>query len=103
MRFAYGVNVEQGIDDSPAVQYWRGRSGEVDFVFEVDGTPVPIGLAYRSRERDDALAALQEFQDTFNTPVGFLLVGDTVRGTEPIQLPEEGIVQLPYWLYLLLC
>jgi hypothetical protein len=26
-----------------------------------------------------------------------------VRGTEPIQLPEEGIVQLPYWLYLLLC
>ena len=103
MRFAYGVNAEQGIDNSPTVKYWRGRNGEVDFVFEVDGIPVPIGLAYRSRERDDALAAVQEFKDTFDTPLGFLLIGDTVRGTDPIQIRNEGIIQLPYWLYLLLC
>jgi predicted AAA+ superfamily ATPase len=103
MRFAYGMNTEQGIDRSPSVQYWRGRNGEVDFVFEVNDTPVPIGLAYRSRERDDTREAVQEFRDTFDTPLGFLLVGDTVRGTEPIQNHDDGIIQLPYWLYLLLC
>jgi len=43
MRFAYGINAIQGNDVTPSVQYWRGREGEVDFVFEVDGTPVPIG------------------------------------------------------------
>jgi predicted AAA+ superfamily ATPase len=103
MRFAYGMNTEQGIDRSPSVQYWRGRNGEVDFVFEVNDTPVPIGLAYRSRERDDTREAVQEFRDTFDTPLGFLLVGDTVRSTEPIQNHSDGIIQLPYWLYLLLC
>jgi predicted AAA+ superfamily ATPase len=103
MRFAYGMNPEQGIDEPPSVRYWRGRSGEVDFVFEVDNTPVPIGLAYRSRERDDALAAVQEFKQTFDVPLGFLLIGDTVRGSDPIQIRDDGIIQLPYWLYLLLC
>jgi hypothetical protein len=103
MRFAYGVSPEQEIEEPPSVKYWRGRSGEVDFVFEVDGTPVPIGLAYRPRERDDTLSALQEFNQTFDTPLGFFLTGDTVRGTDPIQTFDDGIVQLPYWLYLLLC
>jgi predicted AAA+ superfamily ATPase len=103
MRFAYGMTPNQGIDESPSVQYWRGRSGEVDFVFEVNDTPVPIGLAYRSRDRADALAAVQEFQQTFDVPLGCLLMGDTVRGTDPIQTRDNGIIQLPYWLYLLLC
>jgi len=103
MRFAYGVNAAQENDPTPTVQYWRGRTGEVDFVFEVGETPVPIGLAYRSRSRDTTLDALQEFQDTYDAPVGFLLAGDTVRGAEPIQQPTNGIVELPYWLYLLLC
>jgi predicted AAA+ superfamily ATPase len=97
------MNAAQGIDQSPSVQYWRGRNGEVDFVFDVGNTPVPIGLAYRSRDRDDALAAVQEFTQTYDVPLGILLVGDTVRGTEPIQTLDEGIIQLPYWLYLLLC
>lgn len=103
MRFAYGINADQGTDESLSVQYWRGRNGEVDFVFEVDGTPVPIGLAYRSRDRDEALAAIQEFQQTFDAPLGFLLMGDTVRGTDPIRVRGDGIIQLPYWLYLMLC
>jgi predicted AAA+ superfamily ATPase len=103
MRFAYGINADQGTDDPPTVQYWRGRNGEVDFVFEIDGTALPIGLAYRSRERDESLAAVQEFRQTYDVPLGLVLVGDTVRGTEPIQNPDDGIVQLPYWLYLLLC
>jgi predicted AAA+ superfamily ATPase len=103
MRFAYGVNAAQGNDPTPSVQYWRGREGEVDFVFEVGETPVPIGLAYRSRDRDAALAAIQEFQNEFDSPLGFLLAGDTVRGSKPIQQVDDNIVQLPYWLYLLLC
>ncbi|MDS0284460.1 ATP-binding protein [Haloarcula onubensis] len=103
MRFAYGVNAAQGNDPTPSVQYWRGRDGEVDFVFEIGDTPVPIGLAYRSRDRDTALAAIKQFQAEYDAPVGFLLAGDTVRGSEPILQVDDGVIQLPYWLYLLLC
>jgi predicted AAA+ superfamily ATPase len=103
MRFAYGINAAQGNDPTPSVQYWRGRKGEVDFVFEIGDTPVPIGLAYRSRARDDSLAAVQQFKQEYDTPVGFLLTGDTVQDTEPIRKLDDGIIQLPYWLYLLLC
>ncbi|WP_435348522.1 ATP-binding protein [Haloarchaeobius sp. HRN-SO-5] len=103
MRFAYGVNAMQGTEATPSVQYWRGRAGEVDYVFEVDDTPVPIGLAYRSRAREDSIAAVREFKRTYDAPVGFLLAGDTVRGREPVADLGDGVVQLPYWLYLLLC
>jgi predicted AAA+ superfamily ATPase len=103
MRFAYGINATVGNDMTPSVQYWRGREGEVDFVFEIDGTPVPIGLAYQSREREESLEAVREFKKAYDVPVGFLLAGDTVRGSQPIENLGEGIIQLPYWLYLLLC
>lgn len=103
MRFAYGINAMQGNDATPPIQYWRGREGEVDFIFELEGTPVPIGLAYQSREHEQTLAAVQEFKEMYDVPLGLLLAGDTVRGGRPIQLPREGIIQLPYWLYLLLC
>lgn len=103
MRFAYGVNAVQGFDGTPSVQYWRGRDGDVDFVFEVDETPVPIGLAYRSQERADTRAAVQEFTQTYDTPLGLLLVGDTIRSAHPVEDTGDGIIQLPYWLYLMLC
>ncbi|SDF96006.1 hypothetical protein SAMN05216218_11275 [Halorientalis regularis] len=103
MRFAYGINAQQGNDVDPTVQYWRGRNGEVDFVFEIGDTPVPVGLAYRPRERDDALAAGEEFTGAYDAPIGFVLTGDTIRGSEPISEVRDGIVELPYWLYLLLC
>jgi predicted AAA+ superfamily ATPase len=103
MRFAYGINAAQGLDVDPQVQYWRGRHGEVDFVFEVDDTPVPVGLAYSPRAQEDTLAAVEEFTDTYDTPLGVLVVGDTVRGAAPVEAVADGIVQLPYWLYLLLC
>ena len=103
MRFAYGINAVQGNDVTPSVEYWRGREGEVDFVFEVDGTPVPIGLAYQSRGRKSLFAAVQEFKESYNVPLGFVLAGDTARGGEPIENLGEDVIQLPYWLYLLLC
>jgi hypothetical protein len=103
MRFAYGVNAAQGTEVTPSVQYWRGREGEVDFVFEVDETPVPIGLAYRSQDHDTSRAAVEEFMRTYGVPLGLVLAGDTVRGDRPIEELGAGVVQLPYWLYLLLC
>ena len=103
MRFAYGIEATQGGGESPTVDYWEGRDGLVDFIFEVDGTPVPIALAYRSRDRDPALAGLEEFRDSFETPLGLVLAGDTVAGDTPIETLSDGIVQLPYWLYLALC
>jgi len=103
MRFAYGINAAQERPWEPPIQYWRGRQGEVDFVFEVGDTPVPVGLSYRAGERDDTLAALEAFRETYETPLGVRVVGETGRGAEPVRTVGDGIVQLPYWLYLLLC
>ncbi|WP_254863123.1 ATP-binding protein [Halovivax gelatinilyticus] len=103
MRFAYGLKHAQNIDTTPTVQYWRGSNGEVDFVFELNETPIPIGLAYRPGTRESAIAAIQEFQTTYDSPLGIVLVGDTPRGEPPIETLEDGIIKLPYWLYLLLC
>lgn len=103
MRFAYNVNAAQDRDVAPTVQYWRDGDREVDFVFEIDGTPVPVGLAYRPGDRERTLAALEAFRETYDVPIAFRLVGDTDRGEEAVRELEDGIVQLPYWLYLLLC
>ncbi|QCC51411.1 ATP-binding protein [Halapricum salinum] len=103
MRLAYGVNAAQGNPETPSVQYWRGRSGEVDYVFEVDDTPVPIALTYRGRHQDTKHDALDEFQDQYRAPVGFLVTGDAGNRLDPIAHREPGIIELPYWLYLMLC
>jgi predicted AAA+ superfamily ATPase len=103
MRFAYGIEVARGNDTTPVVQYWQGRPGEVDFVFEVGDTPVPVGLAYRSRERETALDAIRAFKQTYDAPLGMLLTGDTVRDSQPVVDLGDGIVQVPYWLYLFVC
>jgi hypothetical protein len=65
--------------------------------------PVSIGLAHQSREREASLGAIREFKKTYDVPLGFVLAGDTIRGRQPIAELGEGIVQLPYWLYVLLC
>ena len=103
MRFAYGMHAAVGEAKNPSVEYWRGREGQVDFVFEIEGTPVPIGLAYQSGQHEAAIAALREFTNEYDAPVGFLLAGNTVGGQQPIENLGDGIIQLPYWLYLLLC
>lgn len=103
MRFAYGINAAQGQEGIPSVEYWQGNDGELNFVFEVDDTPVPVGMAYRSREWDDSLAAIREFKRDYDAPVGFLLASDTVQEGDPVENIGDGIVQVPYWLYLLLC
>lgn len=103
MRFAYGINAEQGRDEMPTVQYWRGKDGVVDFVFEFDGTPIPIGLVYSASDREETLSALREFQDTYDSPLGLFIVGDTLRGAKPVHDIGNGIVQLPFLLYMVLC
>jgi predicted AAA+ superfamily ATPase len=103
MRFAYGVAAAQGHEGTLSVEYWRGHDGEVDHVFEIEGTPVPVGLAYQPSEREGTAAAIREFTETYDAPLGLLLVGDTVRGSEEITDLGDGLIQIPYWLYLLLC
>jgi hypothetical protein len=103
MRLAYGINAAQGSDATPSVQYWRGRNGEVDYAFEIDGVPVPVGLAYRQRDREASLAAVREFLEAYDSSVGFLLAGDTVADGEAVERLGERVVELPYWLYLLVC
>lgn len=103
MRLAYGIDAAQGRADAPVVEYYRTRDGEVDYVFEVDDTPLPIALAYHPSERTEKRDALAEFTRTYDTPLGFLLHGDPPRDQRPIQAGENGLVELPYWFYLLLC
>lgn len=102
MRFAYGINAAQGNQIEPSVKFWRGRNGTVDYVFEIDGNPVPVALAYRPLV-DDSVAALQEFLGEYETKVGFLITGDTVSTEHPVSLREDCVIQLPYWFYLMLC
>lgn len=103
MRFAYNMQSIQGSGEVPTVQYWRGRNGVVDFVFTLNGHPVPVGLAYQPRDRDTVHSALTEFQSEYEAPVGLLLTGDVVSDTQPVASLENGVIELPYWLYLLLC
>jgi len=103
MRFAYGVTAKQGSESIPSVQYWHGRTGEVPFVFELDGTPVPIGLAYRPGEREETLATVREFSAEYDAPVGLVLSSEMDRQSESIEEVSDGVIELPYWFYLLLC
>lgn len=103
MRFAYGIQAAQQSEPAPTVQYWRGQDGTVAYVFEVNETPVPIGFAYRSQSYAPSRAALQEFMQVYDTPVGFLLTGDTMHSDRPIERLDDNIITLPYWLYLFIC
>jgi predicted AAA+ superfamily ATPase len=101
MRLAYGIEAVHGRDAPPTVQYWDGEAGTVDFVFEVDGTPVPVALAYRP-PAEAARAALADFLATYDAPIGLLLAGDTVGETDGVGR-EGAVIKVPYWLYLMLC
>lgn len=103
MRLAYGVNAAQGNTGTPSVQYWQTRGAEVDFVFEVGDTPVPVALAYRSSTRKNKLEALSQFTEVYESPVQLLLTGEQARTAEPIVEVEDDIIELPYWLFLILC
>ncbi len=103
IRFGFGMKMAADNEANPTLRYWRGTDGEVDFVFEINGTPVPIGLGYRPRNRDSSLSAIEEFQQEYEAPIGLLVVGDTIDDTRPVEEITEGVVQIPYWLYLLIC
>mgnify|MGYP000132659690 FL=1 len=98
MRLAYGINAAQGHTEAPSVQYWRGRNGEVDYVFEAGDTPVTIALSYRSSTYQTKLDALAEFRNQYQAPVGLLVSGDTSNRLDPVIEREEGVIELPFWL-----
>jgi len=60
-------------------------------------------MAYHAREHEPSLDATREFMNSYDTPVGFVLVGDTVSGAGTVKTLDDGVIQLPYWLYLMLC
>ena len=72
-------------------------------MFEAGDTPVPIALSYRSSTYQTKLDALAEFRDQYQAPVRLLVSGDTSNRLEPVMEQEGGVIELPFWLYLLLC
>jgi hypothetical protein len=79
MRFAYGIHVAVRASESPSVQCWRGCAGEVDFVSEIAGMLVLIGLAYQSGHYEEVIVVLCESNDEYNRPVGFVLADITIQ------------------------
>lgn len=103
MRLAYGIEAAQGREAVPTVEFWQGPSGEVDFVFEIQGVPIPVGLAYRPGELESVRSALGEFCETYEPPLAMLVTSDAVRNGDPIAYsPTDRILELPYWFYLML-
>jgi predicted AAA+ superfamily ATPase len=110
MRFSFNMNRYAGYDfddyDPPAeptVEYWPGTEGEVDFVFECAGVPVPIGLGYKAGSMEPTTNAVAEFIETYEAPLGIVVAGDTATLPEPVEVLEATpIVRIPYWFYLML-
>lgn len=103
MRLAYNVRAANDESAWSSVGYWTHRDEVVDYVLELDGTPVPVGLAYRPGDRTGTIEALEAFLGTYQTPLGLLVTGETARGQDVVSQHESGILEVPYWLYLLLC
>jgi predicted AAA+ superfamily ATPase len=105
MRLAYGLNAAQGVDPEAAlpVPFWEADEGVVDYVVSVDDEPVPVALAYRPGTVETARAALAAFRRRYDAPVGLLVTAEAAARSTPAIGHEDGIVGLPYWLYLLLC
>lgn len=101
MRLEYMINAVAGTKREPSVTYWESEDGEVDFVLTVGDTPLPVGLAYRPADREPTMAALETFQSRYDTPLGLLLVGD--QREDQAVVVSESIIEVPYWLYVLLC
>lgn len=110
MRLSFNMNFSAGYEfedyDPPAeptVEYWPGTEGEVDFVFECAGVPVPIGLGYKAGSMEPTTNAVAEFIETYEAPLGIVVAGDTATLPEPVEVLEETpIVRIPYWFYLML-
>jgi hypothetical protein len=105
MRLAYGLNAAQGVDPEAAlpVPFWEADEGVVDYVVSIDDEPVPVALAYRPGTVETARAALAAFRRRYDAPVGLLVTAEAAARSTPAIGHEDGIVGLPYWLYLLLC
>lgn len=105
-RLAYGVNaLNDTLDGSTAlsVQYWTRAGSSVEYVFEVDGQPVPVGLAYRPGEEAATVDAVDAFCDAFDAPLGLAVTGDAAWAGDPVAQVGDRVVTIPYWLYLLVC
>lgn len=111
MRLAVSTNAAAARADdtvadaeTSAVSFWQGDAAEVDFVFECVERPIPIALAYSPGSVEAKTAAVQEFRDAYDAPLGLVVTGDMVETDEAFELmADDRIVRLPYWFYLLIC
>lgn len=71
-------------------------------MFEIGGTPVPVGFGYRPPVAETT-RALEEFLEAYEVPFEFLLAGDTLSSDQPITVLEDRIMRVPFWFYLMLC
>jgi predicted AAA+ superfamily ATPase len=92
--------------NGPSVGYRQTDAGTVDFVFEVDHpggpTPVPVGFAYRPDSVTNVKQAVSAFRSNFDAPVGFVVASDLAAGRDSLSHLGDGLVQLPYWFYLVM-
>jgi predicted AAA+ superfamily ATPase len=77
------------------VSYWD-RRGQVDFMLDGTGTPLPIEVKNGDTTRED-LRGLRNFVEETDAPFGLAInnSGELKQG--------DNVLHVPYWLFLLLC
>lgn len=85
-------NLEPGPE--PDIFYWRNKK-EIDFVMEIKRKPIPIECKYRRTLPEETILEIQEFMKEYKSPFGIVI-------TKELYKSEEGIIRIPFWLFLLI-
>lgn len=88
-------NLESGAGSS--LNYWYSNKGhEVDLVLSLYQKPIPLEVKYRQDFSQSELRGIREFITKYHTKVNLVITQQTLN-------IEEDIIQVPLWLFLLLC
>ncbi len=88
-------NVEYGLDAESYYWYDKKRC-EVDIVLELFHKPVPIEVKYQNDISRSELDGIHSFMEKYKPPFGIVVTKNTLR-------IDENLMQIPLWLFLLVC
>lgn len=95
-RLAFNLNHDRDID--MPVQYWDESGHTVEYVLDIQGDPLPIGLTQRRGE--DAATAVTAFIDSTDDASRGIVAGEDI--TNPYTT-DDSILRLPLWMLLYIC
>ena len=91
MKFSLGQSYDSDIF------YWNNKKGqEVDIIVELLGKPIPIEVKYRREIKKSDLSGMHEFIEQYETPFNLVITQHTLS-------LKDDYINIPLWLFLLLC